>query len=151
VATGEFSDAATLGDGTTAVALEPPVDADPEYPYIVAVTDEGEEAWTWRWPADRSDPLSYVQSLLPASDGGLYFSGDSNTGSDGAVLVAKLTAEREGEWHGTFFEGLSGTTLTKPTPSRAVIVGHVGAPSEVPIHAFGVDLDERTVVWKRNL
>jgi len=151
VATGEFSDAATLGDGTTAVALEPPVDADPEYPHIVAVTDEGEEAWTWRWPADRSDPLSYVQSLLPASDGGLYLSGDSNTGSDGAVLVAKLTAEREVEWHGTFFEGLSGTTLTKPTPSRAVIVGHVGAPSEVPIHAFGVDLDERTVVWKRNL
>ena len=149
----EFGDSSRLPNGALVVAgvkSHPTVQS--SAPDVVAIDDSGNREWVWNWPEDRSDSLDYVRALAPADDGGLFFAGPTNEDRSEALLIGKLDAERNVEWHITpkEYHYYYGLVLVRTSSSRLTIIGYEVSPEINRTHVFGLDTDTRSVSWERD-
>lgn len=149
----EFGDSSRLTDGTLVVAgakSHPTVQS--SAPYVVAFDDSGTREWVWNWPEDRSDSLNYVQALAPTENGGLFFAGPTDEDRSENLLIGKLDAEQNVEWHITpkEYHYYYGLFLVRTTPSRLAIIGYEVSPEINRTHVFGVDTDTRSINWEKD-
>lgn len=144
-----FTDSDTLTDGTIAVALDNQSSEGVASPNVAGFDDDGTQKWTWDWPEDRSNPLDHVQALVSTGDGGLFFAGPTDRDPPVELLIGKLDAERNIEWHITHEQYLyRDLFLIRPGPSWLTAVGFHVTPSISRTDVFGVDTDAQSVVWE---